>query len=80
MENWVTGCLGGGHYAYQYERMSPLTGQFGALKEQRNLFLVLILFIFNSQYKFHLQPFQDPSIHREINRVMGSSVVNFLYK
>lgn len=55
-------------------------GQFGALKETKNLFLLLILSIFNLQYKFHLQPFKDPSMHWEINRVMRSSTVNFLDK
>lgn len=41
--------------------------QFGAVKGRKNSFLLFILSILNSQYKFHLQAFKDPSMHREIN-------------
>lgn len=64
--------------AYPRELVFLLTGPVWALKERRNLFHLLILLIFNSQYKFHFQSFKDPSMHRET--VMRSSMVNFLYK
>lgn len=51
-------------------------GQFGVLKRKRNLFL-LILLIFNSQYKFHLESFQDPKYALR-ERIIRSSMVNFL--